>query len=182
MASAHIEMDVQHHEDSADGRRSDHQPLVKYYRASEPLPGIKPVLHNFLKKGPASCAAVQASSGILSVGIGVVFAASVEMHSIFLTLFRVPIVTGILFIFTGILCNVLYRHPELLKTCFVANIGCLIVSAVGVILLSIDLGTNSSYEIHYKMEVMVLCVTLMDMIIAAVLILLIHREKQNQKH
>ncbi|KAA0702610.1 hypothetical protein E1301_Tti011304 [Triplophysa tibetana] len=182
MASAHIEMDVQHQEDSADGRRSDHPPLVKYYRASEPLPGIKPVLHNFLKKGPASCAAVLASSGILSVGIGVVFAASFDMQFFLLTLFRVPIVTGILFIFTGILTNVLYCHPELLNTCFFANIGCLIVSAVGVILLSIDLAKHKSNEIQYKMEFMVLCVTLMDMIIAAVLIFLIQREKQNQKH
>ncbi|KAI7806230.1 uncharacterized protein si:ch211-269k10.4 [Triplophysa rosa] len=182
MASAHIEMDVQHHEDSADGRRSDHEPLVKYYRASEPLPGVKPVLHNFLRKGPASWAAVQASSGILSVGIGVMFAASFDINFFLLTLFRVPIVTGILFILTGIMSNVLYRHPELLQTCFFANIVCLIVSVVGMILLSIDLGIHVPHKIQYKMEVLVLCVTLMDTIIAAVLIFLIHREKQNQKH
>ncbi|XP_055067588.2 uncharacterized protein [Misgurnus anguillicaudatus] len=175
MASVDIAMDIQHHD-------TDSQPLVKHYRASEPLPGVVPVLHSFLQKGPASWAAVQASSGILSFCIGAVFAASFNIGQFLLTLFRVPILTGILFMFTGILSNLLYKHPDLLQTCFCANIGCLFFSAIGVILLSVDL-TNSQNPIQFKMEVLVLCVTLMDLIIASLLIFFIYKEKKrNHKH
>ncbi|XP_051575435.1 uncharacterized protein si:ch211-269k10.4 [Myxocyprinus asiaticus] len=180
MASANIAMDIQHHEDFAGGRHTDESPLIKYYRASEPLPGVVPVLHSFLRKGPATWAAVQASSGILSFGIGVVFAVSFEIYNFVLTLLRVPIITGVLFVFTGILSNLLYKHPELLQACYIANIGCLVVSVIGAILLSVDLHPGQN-TIQYKMEVLVLCVTLMDIIIAAVLIFWIHKEKRNKK-
>lgn len=124
--------------------------------------------------------AIQSSSGILSFGIGVVFAASFGININFLTLLRVPIITGIMFVFAGILSNLLYKHPELLQTCFIANILCLVVSGIGTILLIVDLhsGVNT---IQNKMEVLALCVTLMDMIIAAVLIYWFYREKRDHK-
>ncbi len=56
MAKADIEMDIQRHEDSAGGRRDDEGPLIKYYRASEVLPGPVPALQRLLRKGPATCA------------------------------------------------------------------------------------------------------------------------------
>ncbi|KTF82737.1 hypothetical protein cypCar_00050324 [Cyprinus carpio] len=43
------------------------------------------------------------------------------------------------FVIAGILSNLLYKHPNLLQTCFIANIGCLAVSGIGVILLIVDL-------------------------------------------
>ncbi|RXN27535.1 B-lymphocyte antigen CD20 [Labeo rohita] len=180
MAKANIEMDIQSHEDSAGGRHGDEGPLIKYYRASEVLPGPVPALNKLLMKGPATCAAIQASSGILSFGIGVVFAASFVIEWNLLTLLRVPIITGIMFVFAGILSNLLYRHPELLQTCFVANIVCLVVSVIGVILLIVDLQPGGN-TIQNKMEVLVLCVTLMDMIIASVLIYWFYREKRDHK-
>ncbi|KTF72166.1 hypothetical protein cypCar_00048802, partial [Cyprinus carpio] len=139
MAKADIEMDIQRHEDSAGGRRDDEGPLIKYYRAREVLPGPVPALQRLLRKEPSTCAAIQSSSGILSFGIGVVFAASFGINLNFLTLFRVPIITGIMFVFAGILSNLLYKHPELLQTCFIVNIGCLLMSGIGTILLSVDL-------------------------------------------
>ncbi|XP_067303982.1 uncharacterized protein si:ch211-269k10.4 [Pseudorasbora parva] len=185
MAKANIAMDIQRHEDSLGagagaGGRGDEGPLIKYYRASEALPGTVPALHGLLKKGPATCAAVQTSSGILSFGVGVVFAASFGIDNNLLTLFRVPIVTGIMFVVAGILSNLLYKSPGLLQTCFVANIVCLAVSGLGVILLAIDLHPAAD-EIQYKMEVLVLCVTLMDMLIAAVLIYWFYRERRDHK-
>ncbi|XP_043116023.1 uncharacterized protein si:ch211-269k10.4 isoform X2 [Puntigrus tetrazona] len=149
MAKADIEMDIQRHEDSAGGRLDDEGPLIKYYRASEVLPGPVPALQKLLRKGPATCAAVQSSSGILSFGIGVVFAASFGINLNLLTVFRVPILTGITFVFAGVLSNLLYKHPELLQTCLVANIVCLLVSGVGSILLIVDLqpgGNNIQYK------------------------------------
>jgi len=56
MAKADIAMEIQRHEDPAGGRRDDEGPLVKYYRANEPLPGAVPVLHGLLSKGPSTCA------------------------------------------------------------------------------------------------------------------------------
>ncbi|KAF4102709.1 uncharacterized protein si:ch211-269k10.4 [Onychostoma macrolepis] len=180
MAKADIEMDIQRHEDSAGGRHDDEGPLIKYYRASEVLPGPVPALQRLLRKGPATCAAIQSSSGILSFGIGVVFAASFGINLNFLTLFRVPIITGIMFIFAGILSNLLYKHPGLLQTCFIANIACLVVSGIGTILLIVDLRPGGN-TIQNKMEVLALCVTLMDMIIAVVLIYWFYREKRDHK-
>ncbi|KAK2903664.1 hypothetical protein QQF64_009158 [Cirrhinus molitorella] len=180
MAKANIEMDIRRHEDSAGERHDDEGPLIKYYRASEVVPGPVPALNQLLRKGPATCAAIQTSSGILSFGIGVVFAASFGISLNLLTLFRVPIITGIMFIFAGILSNLLYKHPELLQTCFIANIVCLAISGIGTILLIVDLPTGEN-EIEKKMEVLVLCVTLMDMLIAAVLIYWFYREKRDHK-
>ncbi|KAK9961492.1 hypothetical protein ABG768_009277 [Culter alburnus] len=179
MARADIAMEIRH-EDSAAGGRGDEGPLIKYYRASEALPGAVPVLHGLLRKGPATCAAVQTSSGILSFGIGVVFAASFGINNSLLTLFRVPIITGIMFVVAGILSNLLYKSPGLLQTCFIANIVCLVVSGIGVILLAVDLNPVGN-QIEHKMEVLVLCVTLMDMLIAAVLIFWFYREKRDHK-
>ncbi|KAK7146775.1 hypothetical protein R3I94_009571 [Phoxinus phoxinus] len=180
MAKADISMEIQRHEEPAGGRRDDEGPLIKYYRASEALPGTVPVLHGLLRKGPATCAAVQISSGILSLGIGVVFAASFAINNNLLTLFRVPIMTGIMFVVAGVLSNLLYKSPGLLQTCFIANISCLVVSGVGVILLAVDLHPGQD-QIQYKMEVLVLCVTLMDMLIAAVLIYWFYRENRDHK-
>lgn len=58
MARADIAMEIRH-EDSAAGGRGDEGPLIKYYRASEALPGAVPVLHGLLRKGPATCAVTQ---------------------------------------------------------------------------------------------------------------------------
>lgn len=180
MARADIEMDIQRHEDPAGGRHGDEGPLIKYYRASEVVPGPVPALQRLLRKGPATCAAIQSSSGILSLGIGIVFAVSFGIGDYLLTLFRVPIITGIMFVFAGILSNLLYKHPELLQSCFIANIVCLVVSGIGAILLIVDIQPGGNM-IQDKMEVLVLCVTLMDMIIAAVLIYWFYREKRDHK-
>nr|XP_009291006.1 uncharacterized protein si:ch211-269k10.4 isoform X1 [Danio rerio] len=202
MASADISMDIQRHSDTA----GDQNPLIKYYRASEVMPAPVPALNTLLRKGPATCAAIQASSGILSLGIGVVFAASWDIGFNLLTLFRIPIVTGVMFVVAGILSNLLYKHPELLhvsvciytcvfpiniqhpekyssffpQTCFIANILCLCVSAIGAILLIVDLQPGGN-QIQQKMEVLILCVTLMDIIIAGVLIFWFYREKRGPK-
>ncbi|NP_001373326.1 uncharacterized protein LOC100150242 [Danio rerio] len=176
MASADISMDIQRHSDTA----GDQNPLIKYYRASEVMPAPVPALNTLLRKGPATCAAIQASSGILSLGIGVVFAASWDIGFNLLTLFRIPIVTGVMFVVAGILSNLLYKHPELLHTCFIANILCLCVSAIGAILLIVDLQPGGN-QIQQKMEVLILCVTLMDIIIAGVLIFWFYREKRGPK-
>lgn len=60
MARADIKMEIRNEDSAAAGGRADDEgPLIKYYRASEALPGAVPVLHSLLRKGPATCAVTQ---------------------------------------------------------------------------------------------------------------------------
>ncbi|KAI5611882.1 hypothetical protein C0J50_0550 [Silurus asotus] len=121
MACANFAMDVI---EGSSGRREgegDEGLLIKHYRVSELIPSPKLPLHRLLKREPAVWAAVQVSSGVLSVGIGVMFAASFGIADLLLTLFRVPIVSGVLM-------------------CFQANIFCLVMATIGAVLLCVDLG------------------------------------------
>ncbi|XP_062841235.1 uncharacterized protein si:ch211-269k10.4 [Trichomycterus rosablanca] len=121
-------------------------PIIKYYQATELIPSPKPPLHQLLKKEPAAWAFVQISSGVLNVGLGVVFAVVFPIENLLLTLFRVPIVTGLLFLMAGLMSTLLHRRPGLLQV-----------------------------------EILILCVTLLDMIISGVLILFINTEKRRHE-
>ncbi|KAI5092458.1 hypothetical protein C0J45_18089 [Silurus meridionalis] len=190
MACANFAMDVI---EGSSGRRDgegDEGLLIKHYRVSELIPSPKLPLHRLLKREPAVWAAVQISSGVLSVGIGVMFAASFGIADLLLTLFRVPIVSGVLFLFTGVLSMLLYRHPTLLQMCFQANIFCLAMAMLGAVLLCVDLGGKKTHvksndesgsELYHQVESLVLCVTLLDMLISFVLVLLICAEKRRQE-
>uniref|UniRef100_A0A3B1K9B0 Si:ch211-269k10.4 n=1 Tax=Astyanax mexicanus TaxID=7994 RepID=A0A3B1K9B0_ASTMX len=164
MARASIAMNII--EENPHHPTTDNQPLIKYYKATTLIPDKPPALHRLLDKQPAAWAqSVQITSGILSFGLGVVFAVAFGMEELLLTLFRVPILTGIMFLVAGFLSNLLYKHPGLLQICFHSNILCLVVAAVGVVLLCVDL------------EVVVLCVTVLDMLVSIILIIFIRMEK-----
>ncbi|XP_047664464.1 uncharacterized protein si:ch211-269k10.4 isoform X2 [Tachysurus fulvidraco] len=124
---------------------------------------------------------MQISSGILSIGLGVVFAASFPIDGLLLTLFRVTIVTGILFVAAGFFSLMLHRNPRLLQICFHSNIFCLVISIIGTVLLCADLISFIRVELSFQVELLVLFVTLFDMLISIVLIFLIHAEKRRQR-
>ncbi|KAM9436249.1 uncharacterized protein Hap1MRO34_000751 [Clarias gariepinus] len=190
MASVNIAMDVIEDQSGKRGQEGDEGPLIKHYRVSELIPAPELPLHKLLKKEPAVWASVQVCSGVLSLGIGVMFAASFKIEDFFLTLFRVPIVTGIMFLVAGTLSMLLYRHPALLQICFHSNIFCLCLSMIGAVLLSVDIGgtkpnsnppTPESLSSQARqVEIMVLCVTVLDMMVSIVLVLLIHAEKRRK--
>ncbi|KAG9283812.1 uncharacterized protein si:ch211-269k10.4 [Astyanax mexicanus] len=176
MARASIAMNII--EENPHHPTTDNQPLIKYYKATTLIPDKPPALHRLLDKQPAAWASVQITSGILSFGLGVVFAVAFGMEELLLTLFRVPILTGIMFLVAGFLSNLLYKHPGLLQICFHSNILCLVVAAVGVVLLCVDLAKNQE-DLRLKVEVVVLCVTVLDMLVSIILIIFIRMEKLN---
>ncbi|XP_047664323.1 uncharacterized protein LOC113634376 [Tachysurus fulvidraco] len=127
--------------------QGDEGPLIKHYRVSELVPDPQIPLHRLMKREPAVWAAMQISSGILSIGLGVVFAASFPIDGLLLTLFRVTIVTGILF-------------------CFHSNIFCLVISTIGTVLLCVDINKSGLHHFVFSVEFLVLFVTLFDMLIS----------------
>lgn len=182
-------MDVMEDHSERRERRDDEGPLIKHYRVSELIPAPELPLHHLLKREPAVWAAVQISSGILSIGLGVMFAVSFPINHLLLILFRVPIITGILFLTAGSFSMLLYRHPTILQMCFHSNIFCLVVAAIGAVLLCVDLPKNNvdsearnpGRELEHEVEILVLCVTLLDMLVSIVLIFFINAERRRHE-
>ncbi|MCI4391148.1 hypothetical protein PGIGA_G00131060 [Pangasianodon gigas] len=181
MACVNFSMDVIEDPSGRHGQQGDGSPLIKHYRVSELVPAPALPLHQLLKREPAVWAAVQISSGILSIGIGIMFAACFKIDHMLLTLFRVPIISGILFLIAGFLSTLLYRHPALLQMCFHSNIFCLSVAAIGAVLLFVDIGKNKATDLHHQVEILVLCVTVLDMLVSVVLISFIYAEKRRHE-
>ncbi|XP_066502000.1 uncharacterized protein si:ch211-269k10.4 [Hoplias malabaricus] len=181
MARANISMDIiSENPRQHQTKGSDVDPLIKYYKATTLIPAKPLPLHRLLDKQPAAWASVQIVSGILSFGLGAVFAVEFEIHNLFLTLFRVPLLTGIMFLLAGCLSSLLHKHPGLLQVCFASNVLCLVVALIGAVLLCVDFATMVPEDsVKYQVEIVVLCVTVLDIVVSAVLIFLIHIEKRN---
>ncbi|KAJ8415832.1 hypothetical protein AAFF_G00403890 [Aldrovandia affinis] len=174
MACASI--DIIEQEEVEDGARS---PIIREYCATELLPEKKLPLHNLLQKQPAAMGVIQIVSGITSFGLGVVLATRTSPLTL-TVLFRVPIFTGLLFIILGMLSAVLHKYSRLLPICFAVNIGCLCVGGVGIVLLIIDLGLENIIVQHtekaVQVKALILCVTVLEMSVAAVLLFYLRKE------
>ncbi|TRY72901.1 hypothetical protein DNTS_011796 [Danionella cerebrum] len=178
MARAEISLEIESHEETVHEEKS----LVKHYRASKAVPCTSEhELKYLLKRGIPACAAIQACCGILTLGLGLVFAISMSIGESLMTLFRVPIISGITFIVAGMLTMFLRNHPELLHVCLVGNILCLSVSGISTALLVVDLLLPGTNERLYQMEVLVLCMILMDLTITAVLLFWFHKERKEHR-
>lgn len=139
MACADIPMDIQGSDYEVTAEEDPGDPLIKYYKATEMIPQAKLPLHGLLRKQPAVLGSLQMVSGSLSVGLGVIFAATHAMNASLFVLFRVPLLTGSLYTIAGLLSTLLFKWPRLLSVCFLVNIGCIAVAFVGGVLICIDL-------------------------------------------
>ncbi|XP_034144547.1 uncharacterized protein si:ch211-269k10.4 [Esox lucius] len=186
MACADIPMDIQQpdeadhdYEDNADDKR---KPLIKYYQPTELMPPRKGPLHDLLLKQPAVLGSLQMVSGLLSVGLGFLFATTHEPTHSLLTLLRVAPVTGILFFIAGLLSNLLFKYPGLLPVCLLVNIGSMVGAFIGGVLIVVDLAFwNPAVEAHLKLEILVLCVLLEEVAASAILSFWIHKKKPIHK-
>ncbi|KAM4569085.1 uncharacterized protein V3H82_013089 isoform 1-T2 [Fundulus diaphanus] len=173
MASADVDMDIQE-EDAVPltgKRQAPPTPsLIRYYQASEMLPEEKGQLHNLLQKQPAVLGSLQIMSGILSFGVGILFAATQQMDHSFFNQFRVSQLTGSLFVIAGLVSNLLFKYPALLTVSLAVNCGCIVVAVVGAILISVDLGRwNTANDPFLRIEVMGLCVLGLETLLSVVL-------------
>ncbi|XP_048881377.1 uncharacterized protein si:ch211-269k10.4 isoform X1 [Brienomyrus brachyistius] len=178
------------------------EPLFKQYKANEVLEIKKPRLHKLLEKQPMSMGAFQTICGITIFGLGIVTATSEEVT--LGILLRVPILTGILFFFSGLLSFLLYKFPAFLHVSYVVNVGSFLVAGIGVILLSVDIYFWNSRKVepcgkypyywnswdrplscNYKgvmrVQAIILGVTLAEMMVTAVLLYLLHVERNREK-
>ncbi|XP_042564947.1 uncharacterized protein si:ch211-269k10.4 [Clupea harengus] len=178
MAAGKISMAITPH-----GAEEDEgpRPLVRHYQAQELVPSRRPLLHNLLDKQLSAWASVQAVSGVLSFGLGLVFASTAEFSSFLLIVLRVPFLNGALFFIAGLLSNLLHREPRLLPVCFRANLACVASAAVGVVIMCVDLALVTDKDAHKKTEILVMCVTLVQMILSGLLTIWIHREQKRMK-
>uniref|UniRef100_UPI0037E8D158 uncharacterized protein n=1 Tax=Semicossyphus pulcher TaxID=241346 RepID=UPI0037E8D158 len=175
MACAVADMDI-HGADEQPGREP---PIVRHYQASELLPVVKGPLHDLLQKQPAVLGSLQMVSGLLSVGVGIVFAATQNMDESLFTLFRVSQLTGALFIIAGVVSNLLFKYPELLAVSLMVNCGCIVVAVVAACLISVDLANWSALnDDHMRIEVLELCVLGLEAFLSAVLCFWFFKEKR----
>lgn len=152
--------------------------VTQQYQAMELLPCSKPPLHELLQKQPAVLGSVQVVSGLLSVGIGIVFAATQDISVSLFSLFRLSQLTGMLFIFAGIASNLLFTYPELLSASLMANCGCLCVTFVAAPMIIVDLAEWNPNNEFLRMEMLVLCVLLLESSLSAVLCFWFTKEKR----
>ncbi|XP_043973589.1 uncharacterized protein si:ch211-269k10.4 [Gambusia affinis] len=182
MASADVDMDI-HEEDTPlqMGRRQPPPPpsQIRYYQASEMVPEEKGQLHNLLQKQPAVLGSLQIMSGTLSVAVGILFAATQEMHQSLFCLFRVSQLTGALFVIAGLVSNLLFKYPALLMVSIAVNCGCIVVAIIGAILISVDLARwNPQNDPFMRIEAMGLCVLGLEVFLSAVLCFWFFKEKK----
>ncbi|XP_035862155.1 uncharacterized protein si:ch211-269k10.4 [Sander lucioperca] len=181
MACADIDMDI--HEADVATRRAElrEPPLVRHYQATELVPDNKGPLHDLLQKQPAVLGSLQIVSGLLSVGVGILFAATQEMKQSLFTLFRVSHLTGALFIIAGVVSNLLFKYPVLLPVSLVVNCGCIIVAVVSACLISVDLAhwsENNENDQHLRMEVLELLVLGLEVFLSMILCFWFAKEKR----
>ncbi|XP_070690952.1 uncharacterized protein [Pempheris klunzingeri] len=139
MACGDADMDI-HGDDEEPSTADRREPLmIQCYQALELMPDNKGPLHDLLQKQPAVLGSLQMVSGLLSVGVGIVFAATQDIQQSLFTLFRVSHLTGALFIIAGIVSNLLFKYPDLLPVSLFVNCGCIAVAVVAATLISVDL-------------------------------------------
>ncbi|CAN9514291.1 unnamed protein product [Ophioblennius macclurei] len=176
MARAEVDMDIQV-EDEFQHAGPREAPVLRYYQASEMLPDRRGPLHKLMEKQPAVLGSLQIVSGILSVGVGILFALTSEMGKSLFTLFRVSQMTGVLFIGSGLVSNLLFKYPVLLNVSLVANCSSMVVAAIGACLICVDLSHPQEHKELFKMEVLGLCVLGFEVFLSAILCFWFSKEK-----
>lgn len=182
MACANMNMDIHQVEDAPHRpqrpERRGETPFVRHYQATEFMPSNKGPLHDLLKKQPAVLGSLQVVSGLLSVGVGIIFAVTQDMSNSLFSMFRVSQLTGALFIIAGLVSNALFKYPELLPVSFLVNCGCICVALVSVPLIIVDLTEWDPQSEHLKMEVLQLCVLGLELSLSTILCFWFFKEKR----
>nr|XP_040021378.1 uncharacterized protein si:ch211-269k10.4 [Gasterosteus aculeatus aculeatus] len=179
MACADVNMDIQAFEDAPLRAEEREEPVIQYYRAMEFVPDQKGPLHDLLHKQPAVLGSLQMMSGLLSVGVGILFAVTQEMSESLLTMCRLSQLNGAIFIFAGMISNLLFKYSGLLPVSLTVNCGCIIVAVVSACLITVDLAYwNPKDDLLLRVEVMELCVLGLEVFLSAVLCFWISKEKR----
>ncbi|KAM9852466.1 uncharacterized protein ACBR49_005534 [Aulostomus maculatus] len=179
MACADVDMNIHGNEEelSNSGQR---KPVLAYYRPTEQMPNPKG--HYLQQKQPAVLGGVQIVSGLLSVALGLLFAATQRMEESLFTLFRISQLTGILFIAAGLLSCLLIKYPRLLSTSLKANCGAIIAALAAVCLIGVDLAHwNPENDQHLRMEALELCILCFEIFLSALLCFWFYKEKEAKR-
>ncbi|XP_035020225.1 uncharacterized protein si:ch211-269k10.4 [Hippoglossus stenolepis] len=179
MACADINLDILRADEESFSVNKEELPLVQEYKAVELVPEVKGPLHNLLQKQPAVLGSLQMVSGFLSVGVGIFFAVTQEMHQSLFTLFRLSHLTGVIFIFAGVVSNLLFKYPGLLPLSFGVNCAGIIAAVAAACLIIVDLADwHPGNEQHLRIEVLELCVMGLEVFLSAVLCFFFCKEKR----
>lgn len=157
------------------------KPIMKYYQAAEMLPSKKGPMDELLQKQPAVLGSLQVVSGVLSLGVGIIFAVTQGMSKSLCGLFRVSYVNGILFICAGLVSNFLFMNPGLVSVSLALNIGCIALAVVAAIFIIADLALwNPANYHHLQIEIVELIVLLVGASLSAVLCFWFSKSKRSK--
>ncbi|KAJ0066002.1 hypothetical protein NL108_001221 [Boleophthalmus pectinirostris] len=179
MARADVDLSIEAMEElPLRGVRRRETEVTRQYQATELLPNTKAPLHDLLRKQPAVLGSLQVISGLLSVGIGILFMVTQDIGYSLFSLFRVSQMTGILFIIAGLISNMLFKYAELLLISLTVNCGCLLVSVVAASLIIADLTAWKPDDEYLRMELLGLCILALESCLSAILCVWFVKEKR----
>ncbi|KAK7886283.1 hypothetical protein WMY93_025904 [Mugilogobius chulae] len=123
MARADVDLSIDAMEElPLRGVRRRETEVTRQYQAVELVPPCSQApLHDLLQKQPAVLGTMQMVSGLVSVGVGILFAATLDIQTCLFSLFRVSQMTGALFVMAGLVSNMLFKYPELLPVSLLVN-------------------------------------------------------------
>nr|XP_057940511.1 uncharacterized protein si:ch211-269k10.4 [Doryrhamphus excisus] len=195
MACADVDMDICEEEEEMESLwmpnmqiSDDERPCKEHNRKLTILRQYQPshhyldddsgAMHSLLQTNLAVLGTLQIVSGILSVGLGAIFAVNQDMAKSLFTLFRVALFTGTLFTFAGVVSAMLHKHPELLHVSLVIHRACIVAAFAAAGLIITDLTGWDEENVQYlKMEVLELCMLGLQVSIAVILCLRISKKK-----
>nr|XP_049585545.1 uncharacterized protein si:ch211-269k10.4 isoform X2 [Syngnathus scovelli] len=156
MACSHEKMEI-HQNEQGLSEDVEKFPRVVRYKATKFEEDEIWASHDLLRNRMEMLGCLQVVSGVPSVGIGFTLAIGLSINESLATLFRVSHMTGMLFIFAGIVSCMLERYPVLLNVSLIINSVCVIFALPGLGLIIADL-IQWKYRKLDSMMAMELCI------------------------
>ncbi|XP_061144902.1 uncharacterized protein si:ch211-269k10.4 [Syngnathus typhle] len=178
MACSHEKMEIQEIEQGLCEDVEKSPRMVRYQATKFEVDEIW-TLHDLLRNRMEMLGFLQVVSGVPSVGIGLTLAVGLSINESLATLFRVSHMTGMLFIFAGIVSCMLERYPVLLSVSLIINSVCVIFALPGLGLIIADLTQWN----HRKLDLMMaveLCILGLQLLVSIILCVWISKVKSGK--
>ncbi|TWW79296.1 hypothetical protein D4764_10G0003260 [Takifugu flavidus] len=181
MACADVDMDI-HGTEEPSGADCNQAPGGWCFRPLEMTPESKRSLHDVLQKHPGVFGSLQVMSGLVSFGLGITFAVSLQMEYSLGTIFRVSHLSGIILIFAGSISSLWFKCRQLFQVLLVVNCGCMIVATIAMSLIIVDLtGRQQPRENELiRLELLEVCILLVTIILSGILAVSFFKQKRSK--
>ncbi|XP_077384174.1 uncharacterized protein LOC144022881 [Festucalex cinctus] len=176
MACSNVKMEIQE-DDQHLCKDVEKLPRVVRYQATKVEDDEKRALHDLLQFQTSVVGPLQVVSGLPSVGIGLTRAISQTINHSLVTLFRVSHLTGMIFIFAGVVASMLIRYPVLITVCLAINRACIVLAIVAMGLITADLTQRAREQKYLALELVELGMLAIQLLLSVILCVWISNTK-----